>query len=363
MLETIREYAAEQLDASSEADELRRRHAEHYLALAEEAEPNVFASRSPAEWIERLELEHDNLRAALDFFESSGETQLVMRLAGGLGDFWHLRGYLAEGIRRLETALQADETDTPARAKALNAASTVEIVSGDPGTGRRRAEEALELNRRFGDTAGTANSLWALSYALTEEGNPVAAGPPLEESVRLFRELGDEDSAVGASRTLAFSYAEAGDLDRARVLHAENLRHAREIGNQQIEARSLGSLGFVAAGQGRVGEAVPLLREAYRIDSALGNRLEIAVDVGRFAKVLAAAGRAETATRLLSCSEALCEELDAAVPWVTRMYEQILETIRVQLDERALAEAWELGRNLTADDAVALALRELRADA
>jgi non-specific serine/threonine protein kinase len=219
------------------------------------------------------------------------------------------------------------------------------------------------LYRRFGDKAGTANSLWALGYALIEEGNPVAAGPSLEESVRLFRELDNEDSAVGASRTLAFSYGEVGDLDRAWVLHAENLRHAREIGNWQIEARSLGSLGFVAAGQGRVGEAVPLLQEAYRIDSELGNRLEIAVDVGRFSKVLAVAGRAETATRLLSCSQALCEELDAAVPWVTRMYEQILTSIRTQLDELALGEAWEQGRNLTADEAVALALSELRADA
>jgi non-specific serine/threonine protein kinase len=356
MLETIREYAAEQLEQSGEAEELRRRHAERFLALAEEAEPNLFASGSPAEWIDRLEREHDNLRAALDFLESSRETQLVLRLAGGLSDFWHLRGYLAEGARRLEAALGADQRPTPARAKALNSAATGAIFSGDAGMGRSRAEEALCLHRRLGDTSGIANSLWALGYALTEGGDPVAAEPFLEESVRLYREIGDEDSAVGASRTLAFSYSELGDLDRAWALHEENLRCAREIGNKQMEVRSLGSLAFVAAGQGRVDDAVPLLKEAYRIDCELGNRLEIAVDIGRFSKVLAAAGRAETAARLLSCSEGLCEELDAAVPWVTRMYEETLASVRAQLDEAAFAEAWEEGRKLTADEAVALAL-------
>jgi predicted ATPase/class 3 adenylate cyclase len=359
MLETIREYAAERLEASGEADALRRLHGKHFLGLAEEAEPNVFGSGSAAEWLDRLGREHDNLRAAIDFLESSGETQLVLRLAAGLSDFWYSRGYLAEGARRLDAALRVDERPTQARAKALNGAATMAISSGDATGGRTRAEDALALHRRLGDAWGVANSLWALGYAVTEEGDAAAAQPFLEESVRLFREAGDEDSAVGASRTLAFSYAELGDLDRAWALHEENLRRAREIGNQQMEARSLGSMAFEAARMGRVVDAVPLLTEAFRIDRELDNRLEIAVDVGRFAKILATAGRPETAVRLLSCSKALCDELNAAVPWVTRMYEETLTGIRRQLDEDAFAEAWEEGLRLTADEAVALAVDSL----
>jgi adenine-specific DNA methylase len=126
-----------------------------------------------------------------------------------------------------------------------------------------------------------------------------------------------------------------------------------------MEARSLGSMAFEAARMGRVVDAVPLLTEAFRIDRELDNRLEIAVDVGRFAKILATAGRPETAVRLLSCSKALCDELNAAVPWVTRMYEETLTGIRRQLDEDAFAEAWEEGLRLTADEAVALAVDSL----
>ena len=359
MLETIREYATELLEASAESVDLHRRHAEYFLALAEEAEPNIFGTGSPVEWLDELEREHDNLRAGLDYFEGAGQTQLALRLAGGLPDFWHMRGYLAEGLRRLEGALRADGRPTAARAKALNGAATIAIFSGDAGTGKARAEQALELHRRLGDTWGCANSLWALGYALSEGGDPSAAEPVLEESVGLFREVGDLHGAVGASRTLAFSYSERGELDRAWKLHSDNLRWAREIGNVQIEARSLGSLSFVAAEQGRVSDAVPLVKEAYRIDCQLGNRLELAVDIGRFAKILAAAGKAETAAKLLACSQTLCEELDAAVPWVTRMYEDILRSIRMQSGDAAVRKVWEEGRKLKPDEAVALALASL----
>jgi predicted ATPase len=359
MLETIREFAAEQLEASGEAEELRRRHAEYFLALAEEAEPNVFASGSPAEWIEVLEREHDNLRAALDFLESQGKTQDALRLAGGLSDFWHLRGHVGEGARRLESLLRADEQPTAARAKALIGAAMMETTSGHPAEGTRRAEEGLTLYRELGDSRGTANALWAVGYAIIEAGDAGAAQESLQESIRLFREIGDLDSAVGASRTLAFGYAERGELERAFELHSDNLKEARRIGNRQIEARSLGSMAFVAADLGRVADAASLVQDAYRIDCELGNRLEIAVDVGRFAKILAAGSRFELAARLLSCCQALCEELDAAVPWVTRMFEELEGRVRSELGEAEFIEASDQGRNLRADEAVNLAVESL----
>jgi predicted ATPase len=118
MLETIREYAAERLKSSGDADELRRRHADHFLALAEEADRRLWQG-SPGEWLDRLDAELDNARAALDRLEMSGEAQLAMRFAGALWRFWNMRGHLVEGRRRLVRALAADERPTAARAGAL----------------------------------------------------------------------------------------------------------------------------------------------------------------------------------------------------------------------------------------------------
>ena len=118
MLETIREYAGERLEESGEAEELRLRHAVHFLALADEAFPNLLGT--PGDWLDRLEAEHDNLRAALDHLETSGDTQSALQLAGALYRFWWMRGHLAEGARRIELLLAADSRPTAARGRALH---------------------------------------------------------------------------------------------------------------------------------------------------------------------------------------------------------------------------------------------------
>ena len=362
MLETIREFALERLERFGDADELRRRHARYYLDLTKQVGPKVFKNESgPA--TDLLEQEHANLRGALDYLERAGETQLVLELAGGLANFWLLRGYLAEGARRLESALEADDRPTLARAWALDGASTTAVALGDPSTGRKRAEAALALYRELDDEWGIADSLWAVGYTLTEEGDPAGAQPFLEESIDRFLELDDKQSEISVRGNLAFSYHERGELESACALYEENLAKAREIGFTQMEARSLGSLALVLSDLGRVEDALAALEEAYGIDRELANRLEIALDVGRFAKVLAFAGQADLAARLLACSEAHLAELSARVPWVTRMNEQTRFRICSQFSERELEAASDAGRELTADEAVALALAESERDA
>ncbi|MEJ7568640.1 MAG: tetratricopeptide repeat protein [Gaiellaceae bacterium] len=360
MLETIREYAAERLEESGEAEELRRRLADHFLALAEEAEPHVEDEvlRGGREWLDQLEREHDNLRAALDRLEASGETEHALRLAGALSDFWASRG-VVEGTRRLESTLRADKGPTAARAKALNGAAELAAVSGDPATMRLRAEEALALHRRLGDPRGAAESLQQLGYALGEEGNWARAQQLLEESVRLFRDLGDENYVLWTTRTLAWTYAESGDLDRARALNEDNLRRARALGSKSLEAALLGSMAWLAVSEGRVQDALPLLKESLRIKRDLGNPFEIATGLCSVASAITAAGRVETAVRLISCFEALREEIGGGEAWVARMNEETLATIRTQLDEAAFTDAWKQGQALTADEAVALALQSL----
>jgi predicted ATPase len=355
MLETIREFAAERLDASGDADEFRRRHAERFLALAEEAEPHLHGS--PKEWLELLDREHDNLRAAFDQFEESGKSEHALRLGGALSPFWATRGYHAEGRRRLERALRSDERPTAARARALNGAVLLAIGGGDAMTARALAEEALALNRALGDALGTAHSTFQLGQAVADEGDVVRAQELFDESVRLFRELGDQHYTLLAAFALSWTYEELGDRERARALDEENLRQARELRNQRMIAIALRGLASYAVDEGRISDALSMLAESIRIVQELGEVPAIAATLCEFAAAFAVAGKAGTAVRLLACSEALHDEIGAgARPWLAEMNEKTLISIRTQLGEAALAQASAQSRALTADEAVALAL-------
>ena len=146
MLETIREYAAERLEESGEAEELRRRHAEYFLDLAEEAEPHLVTG---GKWLDRLDVELDNLRSALDFATET-EPQRALRAATALDEFWFMRGHNSEGRARLESALAADPEPTAARCRALIAASKASRQSGDNVTASAQVAEALDLRARSG---------------------------------------------------------------------------------------------------------------------------------------------------------------------------------------------------------------------
>lgn len=358
MLETIREYAAERLEESGEAKALRRRHAEQFLALAEQAEPNTRSYS--AEWIERLELEHDNLRAALDFLAASGENELVLQLAGALSDFWHYGGHVAEGWRRLRDALQSEERRTAARARALNGAAGMAYARGDAATARLLAEEALALHRRFGDTSGTAYALNLLGVTFIDEGDFERAEQLVQESVDLFHQAGDELETVAATRTLAFTYYSRGEVERARMLHEANLRRAQALGFKEMEAATLSSLAAIAFDQGRNEDSLALRRANLLAWRDLGSLQGTAQSLCGAARAIALLlGGADAAAQLLSCFEGLREQIGVSEGWVGRMNELTLTAIHSQLDAAAFATAWEKGQKLTVDEAVALALRSV----
>jgi predicted ATPase len=357
MLETIREYAAERLDESGEGEALRGRHAEHFLGLAEEADANLLWSGSSGEWLDRLESERDNLRAALDQLEEAGESERFVRLTAALSRFWYLRGHVAEGRRRLEDALRTHEAPTAARAKALSGAAVMALEGGDPATTRLRAEEALALHRALGDAWGAAHSGFLLGHAALDEGDSAAARQLFGESRQRFHELGDEHYTLLATYNLAVAIEDLGDLERARALHEESLRHARTQSDKRIVAYSLDQLASYACDEGRLDDAFSMLAESLRIRRDLDDHVAIAENLARFARTLSVAGSATTAAGLLSSSEALREQIgSAAVPSVAKMNEGTLTAIRMQVDDTAFAEAWEEGRTLTIDEAVALAL-------
>ena len=358
MYETIREFALERLDASGEADTIRRRHAEHFLARAEEAEPHL--RREDDVWLDRLEAEQDNVRAALDLFETTGEHELELRLCGAYWWVWSLRGPLGDGRRRVERALAADPRPTAARAAALLGAHDLSADDDDGAASRAWGEEALGLARTLGDDWRVAYLHLGLGLVFAMEDRFAEAQPLLAESVRGFRQLGDDHWEMQASRRLAWSHEELGDLARAREIHAENARRARERGDAFIEARSLAVLATYELEEGRVEPAIPLLEESHRVArdrTGIPDRFAQALLLCRFARALALRGEAEATIRLLACADARFEELEVpAERWVERMNDRTREMIGSTIDETETARATEEGRKLTIDEAVALAL-------
>jgi predicted ATPase/class 3 adenylate cyclase len=354
MLETIREYANERLEESDDAPDLRRRHAQFFLALVEEAEPHI--ADAPKQWLGRLDRDHANIRAALDWFEATGETQLGLRLAGAAARFWQMRGYPAEGRRRLESALSADDCETLARAKGLYSASLLAFELGDIPAGIRRAEEAQATARATGDAWGSAYARFLLGQGAIANGEFAAAQELFAESVRTFQDLGDQHLTMVATFNLAWMCDELGDERRSTALHEQNLRQAREAGNPRIEALSLTALADRKALPGNVQEAVSMLHDAYLIVREVGDRVEAADILSRFADVLASTGKAATAARLLSCNQAEREQFGGTRFWVTSRNDETLALIRAQLDDAAFAEAWDEGKHLSVEEAVALAV-------
>jgi predicted ATPase/class 3 adenylate cyclase len=352
MLETIRQFAAEQLDDAR----LARRHAEWYLALAEQAHPQILRGNAKR-WLDRLEAEHDNLRAALDYFAEAAAGELEQRLAGALWRFWQWRGHLAEGRRRLERALAADDRPTVARAWALFGAGIVVGDTRDPAASRPLFEQALALFEELGDAYAGARVRMNLGMIALQEGDLQGARTLSEEAVRAFEELGDEDFIAVSTRNLGWAYSELGDRERARSLQEEVLRRARAIGNVHLEGEALSDLAELAAEEGRAEEAVPLLRESTRIFTELEDPLQIALNLSVLARVLVLSGRAETAAGVLARAEATFDEL--GVRRMVQFNPATWKMIQAQLDEAAYAEARVRGEELTVDETVALALDSL----
>ena len=358
MLETIREFAVERLETSDEADTLRRRHGEFYVALAEESEPHLRGN--PAVWLDRLEQDHDNLRAAMDRLEASGDGHVLQRLVGSLWRFYTVRGYITEGRSRLETALGLDARPTPARGKVLNGATIAAMDAGDNATARIRIEEALALHRQLGDAWSIAVSTQLLGSVHADVADWRGAQHHYRDALERFEGIGDEHYILLAKRLLAWMHFELGEHAEATALHEEVVRDARASGNRRMEATSLGALGEYALEDDRLDEAVPYLAASARISDEIGERPELVVVIWRLARTLAKAGRAYDAARVFAAAEAL--RLDMGVieyPWMEPNNADTRRILHERLSDAEFDRASEHGRSLRPRDAIELALRLL----
>jgi predicted ATPase len=359
MLETIREFAVERLDASGEGPGIRRRHAEHFLDRAETVEEYHLRGYSN-ETLDMFAQEHDNLRASIDWFDSSGETQNALRLTGVLVPFWRDRGFPAEGWRRVSRAIDSDPRPTPARALALEIAAELAGIVGNLSTALRYAGEAVSLSRTLGDARRLAGSLQSYGIVQAEIGEWESAREAFEDSVRAFRNAGDEHSALWAERSLAWALGEIGDLEGERRLHEKNLVAAREFDDEALETLSANALAMVALRQGRVQDAFDYLRKLLPFWRDYGDLLETPFALARAARAFAVAGDSSIAARILSCTQTLLESRGIHSPMWARTNAETLEMVREGLEESEFADAWEAGRNMAEDEAFALAIESLK---
>jgi len=359
MLETIREYAAERLEASGEAYDLQRRHAEFFLELAEEAEPYL-RDVQPAAWLERLGPESDNFRAALDRLEASGNAEGTLRLAGALDEFWCPRSEYSEGRRYLAAALRMTNRTEPERAKALIAAAHLARDDGDPAAGRNLAEEAVAMNRTVGDRRGGGRAVLWLGACFADEREFERARQLFEEAARLSTDAGDDVNALFANRLLAWMYYELGDKSQARILHEANLVRARELGWRDLEASILGALSEYAIDDGRFADALVFVTAGIRISLEDRNRPGLAVDLCKAASTLVHVAHADTAIALLASAGAWYEGIGSRpLPYLDELVQQTISLSRVSVGQEAFERAWEAGRTLPIEKAAALALDAL----
>ena len=373
MLETIREYAREQLGARGEAAVQQQQHAEYYLALAEAAAPELRGAHQVA-WLERLNAEHDNLRAALAWLLEQQAIACSLRLAGALWRFWHIRGHLSEGRRWLEAALALAGREGPvppigtvpplpdtghrvAKAQALNGAGALATSQGDYAMARALHERSLALRRELGDTRGIAASLNNLGLVAREQGDYGAARALFEESLALKRELGDKLAIANSLSNLGLVAFDQGDYGAARALHEESLTLGCELGDKWGIAISLSNLGEVARAQGDYATARVLFEESLTLKRELDDKLGIAHSLEGFAGVASAQGHAEQALRLAAAATTLREVIGGPLSSVEQArLDRWLVPARQAVSEAIQTAAWEVGRAMPVEQAIAYAL-------
>jgi predicted ATPase/DNA-binding SARP family transcriptional activator/DNA-binding CsgD family transcriptional regulator len=396
-LEPVRQYAREKLEESGETEEIQRRHASFFLALAEEAK-TTFPGPEEAWWLHRLEAEHDNLRAALSWSLGDGSRGLGLQLAAALWWFWSRRGHFGEGARWLEGALGKDDRAEPtARAGALYGLGFILGEQNDYGRAQACLEEALALYEELGDRGRVAESLTSLGWMAYWTSGAARAAALYEQSLAVARrsanrrdiprtltglasivfEEGDyeraqklwgealaahreQGEALGAASVLTqMGYTELarwGNHEQATVLFEEALALGRELEHEQTVADGLLCLGIAANLQGEPEKAKMLLKDSLAIYLKLEMKAELTENVEGLAEAAGALGEGPRAARLWGAADELRR---VSRPWSSTermLHEPLLAAARSRLDEATWEAAFSEGKAMTLEQAVEYAL-------
>jgi tetratricopeptide (TPR) repeat protein len=380
MLETVREYALERLALEGRLDDVRGRHADRFFALSAAAEAGL-AGPDQAQWLDRLEREHDNVRAALDWAFASGRGEAALEAVSALGRFWRARGHLSEARAWLRLGLEIAAPIAPAvRARALWTAARQAMAQSDYAAAAPQLEEALGLFRGHGDATNAVFALCELSLAKVRQGEAAHAEALADEALRAARRLDEPRTVSAAINNLGNVYNELERFGAARELFGESLALRRGLGDSLLIANTANNLGFAAMRDGdltaaeaaftecpslarRLGDTVhtasatlalgeialatgdphraaDLLREALVLYESLGDDRTRAECLHALGGVAAAEGRSLDAVRLWGAADGLRERLGAGPTSEERAVErQFWAQVAAALDEEELGQA------------------------
>jgi non-specific serine/threonine protein kinase len=357
MLETIREFAGELLSESGELAEIRKRHAEWCASLAERAEPELLGPRQ-IEWLDRLEAEHDNFRAALTWSLDTGEIEIGLRLAGSLPRLWRWHGHLREGRAWLERLLaRRGDNRTPALAKSLVALGMFTRMEQDHERAVTNFDEALAIYRELGEDDHVARTLFHLGETALGQGDRKRARHELDEARAVAQDSGALAYASLALKTLGYIARLDGNFTRAASLLEDALAISREIDFAFGAAEALTYLGEVVRDQGDDARAASLLDQGLTMYGEMGDQLGIGLCLTDIASIAGASGQAIQAARLFGAAESILESIHLQrTPGEDPLHERVARGLRSQLDAQAIDAAWAEGRELTVEQAINEAL-------
>ncbi|HMJ00997.1 MAG TPA: adenylate/guanylate cyclase domain-containing protein [Gaiellaceae bacterium] len=359
MLETIREYALEALQESGETEEVRDRHLDYFLALVEEAEPNL-TGPDQVEWYDSLAVEHDNVGEALSYACDSGDGERALMLAGTIWRFWWNRGYTVESAHWYARAFAVGDDASPtARARGAFGAAHIAEARGDAEQARIDFEEAARLLGEIGETRWLILALTHLAGAYRRLGYPERADGSHQEALALAQKSGDVRGTAIVKSNMAFLLLAAGDEERAAPLFAEALEGHRSVGDVYGMALTHVNLGMVALRRGDVEHAARDISEGLRLSSSIGDTHSLVVILANAVPVVLARGDAVTSAQLCAATEALCNAHGFELDQDDReLLDDAVAAARQALGE-GFEEAWAAGEELELPAAVELAIQAL----
>ncbi|MCC6791321.1 MAG: tetratricopeptide repeat protein [Thermomicrobiales bacterium] len=359
MLETIREFGLEQLEKSGEERTIRDAHAAWFLNVAESSRPERSGGSQQAGQLDLLELEHDNLRAALTWLEATGAIEPLIQLTGALGWFWYLRGHLTEGRNWLDRALRAERSgpgNPVLRARALRSAGKLAWEQADYAGASILLDETKTLSEELGDRGGVAHALLNLGVVAEKQGNDAEAARLYEEALGIFRAIADVSGTINALIDLGDAEFRRGDHARSAALSTEAMQAGRDLRDNVFVALSLSNLAQLDLDRGELSSALARYQESLSLASDVGNNWLIADALGGLAGVAAAMGHPAAGARWLGAARYLCEQL--GTPGVPH-HEQCARSTRAvaaMLPEQELVAAMDEGREQRIERTVAEAI-------
>jgi DNA-binding CsgD family transcriptional regulator/tetratricopeptide (TPR) repeat protein len=346
MLETVREFALEQLAASDEEAATREAHAAHYLALAETAARDARGAGDSG-WMHHLAHERANLRAALDWLEATGQQGTVLQMTGALWHYWYRLGDLTEGSHRLERALAAapSDVDPVIRARALRGAGVLAWQSGDYDASRQRLAAALDVFRTHGDQTGTAWTLNSLGCLYATLSDPERAETYLNEALEIFRERDDAIGIANLTSNLGELAVAQGNDELAIARLEAGLGLWRAVGNRVGEVRALVFLGQALLARGELLRAETVLMDALAAIRESDYKQILPAALRAAAQLVTRQGNDSAAARWYGAAEGVMAALGMELPAGRRAgHERAVAALRERLGETAFAAAWEEGR-------------------